>query len=387
MRTEGEARMYGPIDSRDRELAKLIVNYSVHAQKGDLVMIEAVGEQTLGLAAACLKEAARLNAAPYLVFVEPRIQREYLFEAGEPSMKRLGEFEKAQMENVDCYIGIRGADNIFETADVPSDKLDLHMKHVRQPVHLDIRVNRTRWCVMRYPNPAMAQLASRSTADFADFYYSVCLVDYLKMAEAAAPLAALMKRTDKVSITGPGTELEFSIKDVPVVPCCGNHNIPDGECFTAPVRDSINGTVQFNTPTAESGSPYENIRLKFEKGQVVEAEAGNKEQTARLEKVLNRDEGARYIGEFAVGFNPLVRVPMRDILFDEKIAGSFHMALGNAYGDADNGNRSSLHWDLVCIQRPEYGGGEICFDDVLIRRDGEFVLEELAGLNPEAYTG
>lgn len=377
--------MTGQIDPRDRKLAQMIVEYSVAAAKGDLVMIECVGASTLGLGGALVEAAARVEAAPYLVYRDPAIQRSYLLNATEAGMQRLSEFERVQMENTTCYVGIRGSDNIFEEADVPSAQKMLYMKYIRQPVHLDIRVNKTRWCVLRYPNPAMAQLAGMSTAQFADFYYSVCLVDYARMEKAARPLGELMRRTNKVEIVGPGeTHLVFSIEGVDVKECNGNYNVPDGECFTAPVRESIEGVVQFNTPTSESGVAYENVRLRFEKGRAVEATAANETQTRQLNEVLDRDEGARYVGEFAIGYNPLVREPMRDILFDEKIAGSFHMALGNCYEDAPNGNKSSLHWDLVCIQRPEYGGGEIRFDGRTIRKDGLFVVDELKGLNPEA---
>jgi len=376
------------IDDRDRQLAEMIISYSVAASRGDLVMIECVGASTLNLGSALVDAAARADAAPYLVFRDPMIQRSFLLNATEDGMKRLSEFERVQMENTTCYVGIRGSDNIFEEADVPADKKMLYMKYIRQPVHLDIRVNKTRWCVLRYPNPSMAQLAGLSTSQFAEFYYNTCLVDYQKMERAARPLGDLMRRTDKVEIKGPGeTHLTFSIKDIDVKECNGNYNIPDGECFTAPVRESINGIVQFNTPTSESGIAYDNIRLRFENGKVVEARGANTAQTEKLNEVLDRDEGARYVGEFAIGYNPLVKEPMRDILFDEKIAGSFHMALGNCYEDAPNGNKSSLHWDLVCIQRPEYGGGEIWFDDVLIRKDGQFVIDELKGLNPEAFGG
>jgi aminopeptidase len=373
------------IDPRDRELARRLLTYSVRAQKGNMVYIHCVGDDTLGLGAALVEEAGRLGAGPYLAFSDPAIDRAFLLSADEGSIQRLGKYETTLMENTDCYIGIRGADNIFESADVPSEKMGWYMKHVRQPAHLDVRVRKTRWVVLRYPNASMAQLSQQSTASFADFYYRVCLVDYAKMDKAVQPLADLMRRTDRIHIKGTGTDLTLSIKDIGVVPCTGEHNIPDGECFTAPVRDSMNGVIQFNTPTSESGFGYENICLRFEKGKVVEASAANPEQTRRLNEVLDRDEGARYIGELAIGFNPMVLHPMRDTLFDEKIAGSLHMALGQCYEQAENGNRSSLHWDIVLIQRPDYGGGEIWFDDVLIRKDGLFVLDELRGLNPDAF--
>ncbi|MCB2155487.1 aminopeptidase [bacterium] len=378
--------MLGTIDPRDRELAHLLINHSVKAGKGELVFIHCIGGDTLRLGAALVEETIAAGAAPALHYQDDEIQREFLMRADEGVLKRLAQYETAQMKDADCYIGIRGSGNIFETSDVPIEQVDLFQRIVYKPVHLDIRVNETRWCVLRYPNQAMAQLAKTSRSAFADFYYKVCCVDYAKMAEAVKPLRALMEKTDKVRIKGPGeTDFSLSIKDIPVVDCCGSHNIPDGECFTAPVRDSINGVVQFNTPTVKNGIPMDNIRLRFENGKAVEASGMDAAQTKKLNDVLDQDPGARYVGEFAIGFNPGVREPMRDILFDEKIGGSFHMALGQCYDDAPNGNDSMIHWDLVCIQRPEYGGGEIYFDDVLIRKDGVFVVDELKGLNPDAF--
>ena len=157
-------------------------------------------------------------------------------------------------------------------------------------------------------------------------------------------------------------------------------NIPDGEVYTAPVKNSVNGFITYNTPSIQSGVTYENIRLEFVKGKIVNATAND---TEKLNKVLDTDEGARYIGEFAIGVNPYITTPMKDTLFDEKIKGSFHFTPGNSYDDAFNSNHSAIHWDLVCIQTPEYGGGEIWFDDCLIRKDGFFVISELEGLNPQ----
>src|SRR3989442_12228368 len=190
-----------------------------------------------------------------------------------------------------------------------------------------------------------------------------------------------MDRTDAVRITGPGTDLTFRIKGIGAVPCEGRRNLPDGECFTAPVRDSVNGTLRINTPSLYLGTTYENLNFTFEGGRIVKAAGAPQD---RLEKLLDSDEGARYVGEFSLGFNPYVLQPMKDTLFDEKIAGSFHFTPGQAYTIADNGNRSQIHWDLVVIQRPEYGGGEGWFDDERGRKDGRFVAPELEGLNPEA---
>lgn len=223
-----------------------------------------------------------------------------------------------------------------------------------------------------------------STEAFEEFFFQVCTMDYDKMRRACEPLVELMEKTNKVHITGPGTDLKFSIKGIPAIPCFGERNIPDGECFTAPVRDSVQGQITFTAPTLEHGITHENVCLKFKKGKIIEATSSN---TEKLNETLNRDEGARYIGEFSLGFNPYIVKPMKDILFDEKIAGSFHFTPGQAYEVADNGNRSEVHWDMVCIQRPDFGGGEIYFDGKLIRKDGLFVVPELEALNPEKLKG
>jgi len=297
-------------------------------------------------------------------------------------MKLIGQVERLRMENVQCYAGIRGSHNISETSDVPSEKMDLYEKFWWKHVHSEVRVPKTRWVVLRWPHPSMAQAAGMSTEAFEDFYFRVCAgVDYAKMRDAMKPLEDLMRRTDRVRILSPGTELNFSIKGIGAVGCYGERNIPDGECFTCPVRDSVNGVIQFNCETMYRGTIFNGIRLEFKNGKVIAATADSDANTKKLNQILDADEGARYIGEWSLGFNPHVMKPMKDILFDEKIAGSFHLTPGQAYDEADNGNRSQVHWDMVCIQRREYGGGEILFDGKLIRRDGEFLPKQLRSLN------
>ena len=291
------------------------------------------------------------------------------------------QLDRKKMEAMDAFIGVRGSNNIFESVDVDEDVLKMYSVEYYQPVHMQTRVPKTRWVVLRYPNPSMAQLAQMSTEAFEDFYFNVCNLDYAKMSKAMDPLVALMERTDRVRIVGPGdTDISFSIKGMRAVKCDGERNIPDGEVYTAPVKDSVNGVIHYNTPSMVSGFKYENIRFAFENGKIVKATSND---NARINKHLDTDEGARYVGEFAFGVNPNIRRAMMDTLFDEKIAGSIHFTPGNAYGEADNGNKSAVHWDLIMIQTKEYGGGRIFFDDVLVREDGLFVPDVLAGLNPE----
>lgn len=366
-------------DPRIQKLAENLVGYSVNVQPGETVLVEMIGNER-DLLIAIIEEIGKRGGNAFVELTDRRVQRSLFKHANEEQMKTWAEIDLNRMKQMDCYIGIRAGTNVNELSDVPEDKMKLYNSLYSHPVHSEQRVKHTKWVVLRYPNASMAQLANTSTEAFEDFYFDVCNLDYAKMDKAQDALADLMKRTDKVRITGPGTDLTFSIKGIGAIKCSGERNIPDGEVYTAPVRDSVNGTISYNTPTLYNGITFENIQFRFENGRIVEAASND---TENLNKILDSDEGSRYIGEFAIGFNPYILHPMKDILFDEKIAGSLHFTPGQAYEEAFNGNKSSIHWDLVLIQRPEYGGGEIYFDDVLIRKDGIFVLPELEGLNPE----
>lgn len=368
------------MDERIKVLAHNLVNYSMEVKKGDKVYIHYIGMSTQDLARQLVKEVYQVGGLPFVHYTDVKLQREVLLNCTEEQMALSAKIDAAEMEQMDCYVGVRGSDNVSELADVPADKMKIYETYYQTPVHHDVRVKKTRWVVLRYPNAAMAQLANMSVEAFEDFYFRVCNLDYAKMGKAMVPLVEYMNRTDRVRIVGKGTDLSFSIKGIPAVPCKGDRNIPDGEVYTAPVRDSINGVLTYNTPAVFQGFTYENICFRFENGKIVEATAND---TTRINHVLDTDDGARYIGEFAIGVNPYIIKPMKDTLFDEKIMGSFHFTPGKCYEEAPNGNTSAIHWDLVCIQTPEYGGGEIYFDDVLIRKDGRFVVKELEGLNPE----
>lgn len=366
-------------DSRLDVLAKQLIGHSVNLKKGEKVFIELFGDE-IELLKAIIKETYEVGGLPFVSIKNSEITRALLMNTSEEQLKDMASWELARMKEVDAYIGIRSGNNVNEMADVPTEKIKLYGELFANPVHKVERVCNTRWVVLRYPSPSMAQLASMSTESFEDFYFDVCNLDYCKMSKAMDPLVELMNKTDKVHIIGKETDISFSIKGLPAIKCDGEMNIPDGEVFTAPVKNSVNGYITYNAPTLYEGVTFENIRLEFKDGKIVNATANN---TERLNKILDTDEGARYVGEFAIGVNPYIYEPMKDILFDEKIAGSIHFTPGNAYDEADNGNNSNIHWDLVHIQRPEYGGGEIYFDDVLIRKDGIFVIPELEGLNPE----
>jgi aminopeptidase len=369
-------------DPRWEALAEILINHSTRLTAGETLLIECFDLDDSTLPRLLVQKAARKGAYPLVETKDTRILRELIKNASEGQMRALGDYERHRMERTQAYIALRGARNINEMADVPGEKMNLYNTHYLKPVHFDCRIKRTRWCVLRLPNASMAQQAGMSTEAFENFYFDVCNLDYPRLAKALEPLVARMTAARDVHITGPETDLRFSIEGIPVVPCAGEMNIPDGEVFTAPVRDSVEGHVRFNAPTIYQGSSYDGVRLEFAKGKIVGADCTSGDPR-KLRRIFETDEGASFIGEWSIGCNPRVLQPMRDILFDEKIAGSFHLTPGNAYDEADNGNRSKIHWDLVQIQRPEYGGGTIAFDGVPIRVDGRFVPRELQALDPE----
>lgn len=363
-------------DPRIDALARQLVRYSTKLKKGENVLLDLHDvPDSIGLA--LIREVRAVGAVPFLRLQHARLQRELLLKATDEQFRTSSRHLMNEMKDMQAYIALRGGLNIAETSDVPAERMKTAMTHLR-PV-LDQRVNHTKWCVLRWPSASMAQQAGMSTQAFEDFYFDACLLDYKALLPAMNALKRMMERADQVEIVGPGTDLKFSVKDIPAVVCGGNFNIPDGEVFTAPVRNSVQGHITYNAPTIYQGIPFDGVRFDFEDGKIVKADGGAK--TKQLNKILDSDEGARYIGEFALGFHPTIREPMRDILFDEKIAGSFHFTPGQAYEDADNGNRSQVHWDLVNIQRPDYGGGEIRFNGKVIRQDGKFLAKSLEKLN------
>lgn len=368
------------LDPRITKLADLLVNYSCQVKKGEKILIEAI-DVPHALTTELIRSARAAGAFPIVKLDSNEVKRAMLLNGSEEGWNTVAQIERTTMEQVQCYIGARGSYNVSEMSDVSGAQQSLYEKTVWHTVHQEIRVKKTRWVVLRWPTPSMAQLAEMSTSAFEDFFFNVCTLDYRKMEKAMQPLIQRMQHTDQVRIVGPNnTDLTFSIKDIPVVGCSGHRNIPDGEVFTAPVRDSINGVIHYNTPSIYRGETHLDVRLEFKKGKIVAATSSNSD---KLNEVLDTDEGARYVGEFAVGFNPYCVRPMKDILFDEKMAGSIHFTPGQCYEETENGNRSSVHWDLVLRQTPAQGGGELYFDGELIRKNGLFVAKELVGLNPE----
>ena len=368
------------LDPRVARLAEILVGYCCKVQPNDNVLVEAF-DVSDDVITAIVRQIVAAEGRPFVSVKRNAVLRALYSAATEKQMELTGRFETNRMENMQAYIGLRGAINSSELSDVPEDKMKLYRRLWWNKTHSEARIKGTKWVVLRFPLPAMAQEAGMSTEAFEDYYFNVCTFNYKRLAEAVRPLQELMERTDRVHIVSPGTDLRFSKKDIPAIACTGEFNIPDGECFTAPVRESVQGRITFNAPTTYSGKYFDGISLLFKDGKIVDATASAKSD--ELNSILDSDDGARYVGEFSLGLNPFILRPMRDILFDEKITGSLHFTPGNAYENADNGNRSVVHWDMVLMQRAEHGGGELYFDDKLIRKDGIFVLPELEPLNPE----
>lgn len=367
------------VDERVKKLAHGLINYSVKLKENENVLISLNGKDTLDLGRELIREAYRVKARPFVRILDENINNALIKGGNKEVFNMMRDEELSQMKKMDAYIAVRASENITNAINISSNQMSLYEKEYQEDVTNE-RVDNTKWVILRYPNGSMAQLAQMNTEEFEDFYFNVCNLDYAKMNKAMDALKDLMTRTDKVHIVGPGTDLRFSIKGMGAIKCAGECNIPDGEVYTAPIKDSVNGKISYNAVSTYRNTSFSDIVLEFKDGKIINATANN---TKKINEILDTDEGARYIGEFALGVNPYVTKPMNDILFDEKISGSFHFTPGRAYTDMFNGNVSAIHWDLVCIQTEEWGGGEIYFDDVLIRKNGIFVIPELEPLNPE----
>ena len=368
------------MDERIRKLASNLLNHSVRLKKDEKILIEMIGTDCSDLAIELIKKSKEIGAIPLFNIIDYKVLKEILLNSNKEQIEEYAKYDLIKMQNVDAYIGIRAA-NPKELDGISKENMEIYNKYYQTPVHFEERVKNTKWCILRYPNEWLATLAKMSLEEFTDFFYNVCTIDYDKMEEAMEPLKQLLTNTKNVHVIGPGTDLTFSVEGITAEKYFGTYNIPDGEVASCPTKYSTNGYITYNTETIYNGITFNNIYFEFKDGKIIKAEAGDK--TKELNEILDTDDGARYIGEFAFGLNPYVKNTIGDTLFDEKVAGSFHFTPGTALEESDNGNRSNIHWDIVCIQTPEFGGGEIYFDDRLIRKDGRFVIPELECLNPE----
>lgn len=363
-------------DPRVAEMAKVLVDYSTRIRKGDRVLISAAGFEAAPLVkelyALCLQRGAEYVEYSFNV---PEIDRQLYNLASKRQLEVFPQHKLDFYKTLTAYIGISAGENSMVNASSNQKSMVAYQKLTRPLV--DQRVKHTKWVVTRFPTHGAAQEARMSLEEYEDYLFSACNIDWAVESRKMEKLKKLMDLTERVRLKAPDTDLTFSIKGLQGIKCDGRYNIPDGEVFTAPVRDSVQGVLTYNCPTIYQGKEFNNIRLEFKDGKIVKATAG--EMTAALNKILDTDEGARYIGEFSLGINPNIRTPMRNILFDEKIFGSIHFTPGQAYDEADNGNRSAVHWDMVRLMQD----GEIWFDDRMIQKNGRFTVKELETLNPE----
>ncbi len=365
------------MDKRLETLSNTIVNYSINVKENDRVLIQYESTKCNPLVKCLIKDIYKSGGIPSVKYIDNELSNLILENTNSKAIDHIVKMKTYEVDNYDCFIRICYTENEYESKNITSDiRKELGSKS--QEID-DIRINKRRWVLLNYPSLVDAYKAHMKYDEFYDYALDVMNVNYKSLSEKIKPLKELMEKTDKVRIVGPGTDLTFSIKNLPAIPCCGTANIPDGELYTAPVKTSVNGVITYNTPSPYHGNIFNNIKLEFKDGKIIKCTSSDNNDL--LEEIFNTDEGARYVGEFSLGFNPKVLKPMGDILYDEKIMGSLHFTPGRCYEDCDNGNVSSIHWDLVLIQRKDYGGGEVYFDDVLIRKDGIFVLPQLEQLN------
>ncbi len=363
--------------SKIKNLSETIVKYSLKVKENDKVLITSGSTRTNELVKELIKQIVEEKGIPFVRYVDADIDSLLTELTDQNRIEEMKKHKQFDVDHYDCFINIRYLTNDYVSKNVPST-IRKKIGEATEEID-DIRINNRRWVLLNYPSHLDAYKAKMTNEEFENYAFDVMNVDYAAMREMVKPLKELMEKTDKVRIVAPNTDITFSIKDIPVIPCCGTANIPDGEIYTAPVKDSVNGIITYNTPSPYQGNVFNNVSLTFENGKIVKCTCNGDNQ--KLEEIFDTDEGARYIGEFAIGLNPMILDPMGDILFDEKIIGSIHFTPGRAYKDAFNGNKSAIHWDMVLIEREEYGGGELYFDDQLVRKNGIFVLPELEHLN------
>ena len=359
-----------------KKLAEIIVHHSLKVKENEKVLINFDGIESMPLIREIVHEVIKSKGVVEIDYQDQDINDYVRSHLTDEIISVKANKMKYQVENYDCFVRICYRKSDYYDKNTNKDMKGKLLSSLEP--YKEIQINKRRWVLLNYPSMVDSFKARMTPEEFYDFAFSTMTVDYDKMYQDMLPLKALMEKTDKVRIVAPNTDITFSIKGMPAIICAGESNIPDGECFTAPLKNSVNGTITYNVPSPYQGEIFENVSLTFKDGQIIKASSNHNE---KIKEIFSTDDGARYVGEFSLGLNPMIMEPMGDILYDEKIAGSIHFTPGCCYDECPNGNKSNIHWDMVLIQRKEHGGGEIYFDDVLIRKDGLFVLPELKNLN------
>lgn len=361
------------INQIHEKFARLITEYSTEVQKGDNVLIN-VDLEAVPLARALVREVLKAGANPLLRMTYPEMTRDVLELAGDDYLNAEPVFELNEIRQIDAWIRVGAPSNsrLLQSAD--KERLARLMKRSR-PVQ-NIRVNETRWLGTLYPNAAQAQDAGMSTEEFEDFAYRAMFLyeddpaeAWRRQAREQEAIVERLSRASEVRITGPGTDLKLSVRGRKWVSSAGRRNMPCGEVFTGPVEDSAEGYITYDVPSSVNGVEVRNIRVRFEQGKAVEAEAevGNDLVQAQL----NTDAGARYLGELGIGTNYRIQQPIKSILYDEKIGGTVHLALGQSYRETGGTNESAIHWDMISDLRQ---GGTIHLDGELFQENGKFLV-------------
>jgi len=354
------------LDERWERLAEILVRYSTRVQPGERVLINMMETETEPLVEAVYREAVRAGGLPEVYYSSDFLKRALMTDGTDEQVDWVPELESQGMTWADCYIGLRGARNPHEFGDIATGRLAAHRAAMGTVSRL--RNEHTRWVLVKVPNEHFAQQAGMSLEETMRFFFDASLRDWEEERRRYRELAAVFESAEQVHIVGTDTNLTFSTSGRRYLAGDGEFNMPDGEIFTAPVDDSANGEVWFEVPAVYANRKIPGIRLRFEAGRVVEASAD--ENAEFLEQILAMDEGARRLGEFGVGLNWGIERWTYEVLFDEKIGGTIHLALGRSYTDTGGVNESAIHWDLVCDLRD---GGRLTADGKLIVADGRLV--------------
>ncbi|WP_170834471.1 aminopeptidase [Fictibacillus solisalsi] len=358
------------------DIAKRVVHHSLEIKRGEKVLIDIEGEAE-EFSNQLMIEIYHAGAYPFLKSTRVSNLKKLIAGATKESLNLWLRHEQYKAEGMDAYIGIKAEENIFEYNDIPRDQYQLYQQNFSQPLQLDY-LGKNKWILMRYPTKGMAQLAKLGSEELRTIFYQSCTMDYKKLSENVKPLKERLSKSKTVTVTSPDTDFTFSIQHMDSFMCDGRYNLPDGEIFTAPIRDSVNGVIHFNCPTSFQGYVLEDVRFEFVDGKIASYQGNDRDL---LKRILETDDGASYIGEFGIGLNPFITKPMNNILFDEKMSGSLHLAIGQAFPMANNGNKSAIHLDFVLNQQSSHGGGSLYFDKELIRKDGIFIPKDLKNLN------
>ncbi len=364
------------MDPRVERLASLMVNYSNAIKAGELVSINGPLSAE-PLLEALYRKCLEAGALPVCDIEAPWLQEALLRHGSKKQLGFIPEWRLTQAEKIDCLFRVIAETNTRYLSGIDPSRQQQRMKGVkplRDILHHRMSDGSLRWCLTLFPTEAYAQDAEMSLTEFEDFVYRACHVDlqdpvaaWKKVQRNQEKMVQFLNGTKKIRIVAKDTDLSFSVQGRTWINCCGTENMPDGEVFTGPVENSAEGTILYSFPACHNGREIENVHLTFKKGKVIQAHASKNEDY--LNKMLDLDEGARYLGEFAFATNRGIQRFTRNILFDEKIGGTVHLALGASYPESGGVNKSVLHWDMICDLRK---AGKVYVDGKLFLKDGEF---------------